>query len=415
MRTILQPWPLAVSLLCLGIVDANAFPTTGLKPVICEFGKGGRFTTAKEFSTYKLHNDVEEYKYFDENCDGVIDQKERRKIDAYLTREVRQGAEAEFARYAANNVVVPTPTQKNPPTPKIGGWTSQFILRDSFEDISIFASPQDYKQASGATFSYARDNVAFNTAWSAKGVAAYPVSWSAPPIEGRRPALQPYVVGFAVTPSFSFQRVSNSNANVAARSDVNILGYGAGGEMAIGNLFDATTTHYFRLRGAAVSNFDSEMRSYNAVAEYQPLTNWKSIPNLSTPNPLGFLPATYELDLIFRMHYAERAGNVAIKDLLFVDGNSILRAGAVVGLSVLALQGNDSPVPAWLQKANFNASYSWLEDLRTGRTYEHLMTSLGYTFDDAGHVAMKLSYERGKIEETAQKVEIAKVGLTVKY
>jgi hypothetical protein len=415
MRTVLQLCLLITLFFGLGLEQARAFPTTGLKPVICEYGKGGRFTTAKEFSIYKLHTDVEEYKYFDENCDGVIDKNERRKIDAYLTREVRAGAEAEFARYAENNVVVPAPPQKVAPPPKVGGWASQFILRDSFEDISIFSSPQDIKQASGASFSYARDNVAFNTAWSAKGVAAYPISWSAPPIEGRRPEYQPYLVGFAVTPSFSFQRVSNSNANVAARSDVNILSYGAGGEVAIGHLFDNTTTHYFRLRGAAVSNFDSQLRSTNAVAEYQPLTNWKSIPNLSTPNPLGFLPATYEVDLIFRTHYAERSGNVAISDPLFVDGNSVLRTGAVVGLSVLPLQGDDSPVPAWLQKANFNASYSWLDDVRTGRKYEHLMASLGYTFDEAGHIAMKASYERGRIEETAQKVEITKVGLTVRY
>jgi hypothetical protein len=40
---------------------------------------------------------------------------------------------------------------------------------------------------------------------------------------------------------------------------------------------------------------------------------------------------------------------------------------------------------------------------------------MGYTFDEAGHIAMKVSYERGRIEETAQRVEITKVGLTVKY
>jgi len=415
MRIFTQTLVIVLALFCISASGANAFPTTGLKPVVCKFGKDGKFSNAKEFTIFKLHSDVEEYKYFDANCDGEIDAKERARKEAYLKQEVRDGAEAEFARYAANHVAVPVPSQNGQHPLKVGGWNSQFILRDSFEDISIFSGPQDYKQASGATFSYARDNQAFNTAWSAKGVVAYPVSWSAPPIEGRRPELVPYVVGFAVTPSFSFQRVSNSNATIAGRSDVNVLSYGAGGEVAIGNLLDATTTHYFRLRGSAVSNFDSEMRSWNTIAEYQPLTNWSSIPNLSTPNPLGFLPATYELDLIFRMHYAERTGNVTMKDPLFDEGNSILRAGPVLALSIAALQGDDSPVPGWLQKASFNASYSWLDNIRTDRTYRHFMTSMGYALDDAGHVGIRLSYERGKIEETAQDVEITKVGLTAKY
>src|SRR5262249_15602191 len=61
---------------------------------------------------------------------------------------------------------------------KNGQWTACFILRDSFQDISVFSAPKDVKSANGATFSWADDAVAANTTWSARGVAAYPISWA---------------------------------------------------------------------------------------------------------------------------------------------------------------------------------------------------------------------------------------------
>jgi len=412
MRTFYRGAMYGFSLLLVTVSDAPAFPVGDLKPVICDFGK--QFTSAAQFRIYRLHTDVEEYKYFDKNCDGVIDKAERAAIDAYVKREVEDGADAEYQRYKKYHVAIPVPPQKIPPAPKVGGWNSQFVLRDSFEDISIFNGPKDVKLATGATFSYARDNVAANTVWSAKGVAAYPISWTAPPFEGRPPELVPYVVGFAFAPAVSFQRVTNSNGAIALKNDVNVLSYNAGGELAVGNLIDATTTHYFRARTGAVSNFDNQMRSWNIVGEYQPLTNWSTIPNLGTPNPLGTLPVTYELDAIFRMAYAQKTSDI-VKDPLFAQGNSVLRAGPVLALGIMPLQGDFSPVPKWLQKANFTASYSWLDDVKTSRSYSHFMAALGYALDDAGNVGVKLSYEKGKIEETAQDVAITKLGLTAKY
>jgi hypothetical protein len=412
-------WKPAVALGVFAIIagsgiEVNAYPVGSLKAVACKFGVDGKFTSEKEFVTHKKHQEIEDYKYFDKNCNGILEDTELSARDQYLKFEVEDGARAEYARYRANNVDVPVPPSKDPPTPEIGGWHSQPILRDSFEDIAVFRGPKDVKLASGATFSYAYDGELRNRIWSAKGVVAYPISWTAPPVVGRRPAHVPYLVGMAFSPSFAFQRVSNSNSTIAKKSDVDVAAFGAGGEIAIGKLTDEITTHYFRARAAGVTNFAGETRSWNVVGEYQPLTNWSDIPNLGTPNPLGELPFTYQLDAILRAHYARKMGD-KVTDPLFNEGEKVFRVGPVLMFSMRALQGASSPVPKALQKATFNASYSWLDDVRRSHSYSHFMTSLGYALDDAGNIAIKLSYDKGKIEETAQDVAITRVGLTAKY
>lgn len=393
-------------------LDAQSYPTNGLKPVMCDFGGHGQ-PSLKEFEAYRMHTEVDDYKYFDKNCDGEIDASERANINAYLKRTVRDGARAEYQRYIANKEVVVIPPDKPIPSEKSNrGWHSDLIVRDSFEDITIFSGPSDYKKASGATFSYAQDDKNQNSTWSAKGVVAYPFSWTPEAVVGRRPSHVPYVAGFAFTPAVAFQRVSNSDSSIAKRSDVNVLSFTGGGEMAVGNFIDDTMTHYFRLRGAAVSNFDSEVRSWNVIAEYQPVTGFPYLPDLSGPNQVPNLPLTYQIDAMVRMHYAEKIGD--FNDPIFSKGNQALRVGPVVNLAIYP-QEDSSFVPAWLKRANFNFTYSWLDNVRTSQTYNHLMASLGYTIDDAGHYGIKLSYERGRIEETAQDVAVTKIGLTAKY
>lgn len=163
---------------CLGILsitDVQAFPVTDdLKPVHCNFGKDGNFQSAAEYRIYKLHEQVEEYKYFDKHCTGVVDQI---ALQDYIQTAVIHDADRLYQRYHDNHVAIPVPPEKDSPTPKDGGWRGpNFVLRDSFDAISIFSKPKDVKLANGATFSYGRDDVAANTTWTAKGVVAYPFS-----------------------------------------------------------------------------------------------------------------------------------------------------------------------------------------------------------------------------------------------
>jgi hypothetical protein len=70
--------------------------------------------------------------------------------------------------------------------------------------------------------------------------------------------------------------------------------------------------------------------------------------------------------------------------------------GSVVALSIVPEQGETSPVPEWLQRVNFNLTYSWLKDT-------------------TGHFAVKISYETGQVGETGQDVRATKVGLAAKF
>lgn len=215
-----------------------------------------------------------------------------------------------------------------------------------------------------------------------------------------------------MTPTVTFQRVTNSDTATAKKNDLNLLTFGGGGEVAVGNLLDDTMTHYFRLRGAAVTTFDSEMKSWNVVGEYQPLSVWKDVPKLSEPNRIHGLPLLYEIDPILRSSFSHKVG--AATDPLFNQGADIFRAGPVLSFGLMPVQ-SDLLVPKWLQKASFTASYSWLNDFRHRQTHNHFNTALNYAFDNDGNVGMKLSYEKGKVEETGQDIAMTKVGLTAKY
>ena len=60
-------------------------------------------------------------------------------------------------------------------------------------------------------------------------------------------------------------------------------------------------------------------------------------------------------------------------------------------------------------------TYSWLEDPQTHQTFWHWLASLGFALDDNGNVGIKLSYEKGQVEQTGQPVDLTKVGLTAKF
>ena len=213
-----------------------------------------------------------------------------------------------------------------------------------------------------------------------------------------------------MTPSVTFNRLSNSNPTLI-KKNVDVLTYNAGGEIAVGHLLDATTTHYFRGRLGVQSDSTSVTQSRGVTLEYQPVTTWRDVPNLSSPNTLPFLPLTYEIDPILRYQYLE-ASNAS--DLpLFMARGKISRIGPVVALSILPEQVDS--VPAWLQRVNLNLTYSWLKDWDSGTTYKHFFASLGFATDPAGHFGVKISYETGQVEETGQDVKVTKVGLTAKF
>jgi hypothetical protein len=274
--------------------------------------------------------------------------------------------------------------------------------------VSVFSAPKDVKLASGASFGWTRDEVARDTSWSAKGLAGYVVVWKNPDNPVSKGPVDPYVAGLAFAPTVTFNRLTHSAAKLVSK-EVNVLTFGGTSEIAVGHLFDETTLHFFRARGSVVGDFDGQAKSWAGTIEYQPVNEW-----IGSPNGLGPLPATFQIDAIARGVFAELLDGVN-SDPLFANRHSVARAGATVALGIAPQQGPDSPVPALLQRLNLTSSYSWLHNVTRADTYSLWSTALGFALDDKGNVGVKLSYDRGKVEETAQAVDIAKVTLTAKY
>jgi hypothetical protein len=92
------------------------------------------------------------------------------------------------------------------------GWS--FLLRNSAEDIGAFTCPKDFKSATGAQFGFTSDGIAGNQSFTAKGVAALAYAWRNPVGEA-----VPYVTGYALSPSVSFNRSTNSLSNLHTPAD----------------------------------------------------------------------------------------------------------------------------------------------------------------------------------------------------
>lgn len=379
------------------------------QPVACDYGKGKNFPAdGKKYKVYLIHETSEAHRLFDFNCDGIISGDEVTAMNAWAQENVAL-KQHNFERKQQAGIRTPKPIEDTPPIPKVGGWSGpRLVLRETFSDIKVFSDSNS--ETRGANFSYANNREAHNGIWTAKGVVALPVTWTGTNLPTT--AFNPSLAGFALAPFAKFDRVANTNNKIAKKDDVDVLTYGGSGEIAIGNVFDAASTHHFSGRIANVTSFDGDRRSWNAVAEYQPYTGFDQGLNLSAPSPFIIPYWNIVIDPKLRLHYAEKEGHE--KDPLFDERDKVLRAGSSVKVAIYSDQGPNTPIPPWLQRALFTLEYSWLQDVRTHKTYEHWNAGVAFALDDKGDVAITFSYEKGRIEDTAQLIDLAKVGLSVK-
>ncbi|ESZ26587.1 hypothetical protein X733_29410 [Mesorhizobium sp. L2C067A000] len=382
------------------------------KGVACKYtGSAGAPGSSLEWRVFLLHKNSPVFQNYDADCDGELSAgevakyagDEEAKVASALHSVERHAAEGHPVHVSPDGETVPVVIGKNDPEkdPCAPGW--RFLLRDSFEDVSIFTCPKVAKDAKGAQFDWSRDKVSDNDVWSAKGVVALGYSVALDPPSD---PFAPYVVGYAFAPSLSFNRVVNTLVSQKSKN-IDVLSMAATGELALGNTLGGT--QYLRLRPALNTTFDGDPRSWSATAEWQPywITDGVSI---SVPNGLG--PFTWELDPIARLIYSEKLGDVTSP--IFQDDDHSLRLGGVLALTIKPKQ-NDELVPKWLQPASFFTTYEWLEDLQSGRDYSLLSAGLNFALDEEGHTALKLSYSHGDIEETGQFQDQAKIGLAAKW
>lgn len=392
------------------------------KPVDCKLDP----EVEENYITIKKHEKKDIFKYFDENCNGIIEDKENRKYLAWIAEddEVERGV-FRAKKELGQNVAEPEARKKIPTVYKNGNLAMGPILRDSFSDISVFSLNKDEKTgeyyigkkaslASGASFSWNRDFITANTTWAAKGVAAVPIIWTNENAQGASVA----VGAIAVAPTFTFNRLYNTNKKFNSK-DIDVETYGGSAEIKLINLPSQNVEHFLRVRGAYIGSFTGNSHGWHMIAEYEPAIalgdfDLRHIPTPGVEHKLPFIPVTYVLDAIGRYEYLRRTSNTNT-DPIFAFGPSIGRAGAVVALSVQAEQGDEAPVDPILQRVTFNATYSWLHNLDHNINYNLFSTSLGFALDPDGHFAIKASYDRGKVEETAQKIGVFKMGLSAKY
>lgn len=395
------------------VVAMALFPgVASAKGVVCKYtGSTGAPGNSPEWRVFLLHKNSPVFQNYDVDCDGDLSagevakyaSDEEAKVASALHSVERHAAEGHPIHVTPDGETVPAVIGKNDPEkdPCAPGW--RFLLRDSFEDVSIFTCPKAAKDAKGAQFDWSRDKVSDNDVWSAKGVAAVGYSVALDPPSD---PFAPYVVGYAFAPSLSFNRVVNTLVSQKSKN-IDVLSMAATGELALGNTLGGT--QYLRIRPALNTTFDGDPRSWSATAEWQPYWITDGI-SISVPNGLG--PFTWELDPIARLIYSKKLGDVTSP--IFQDDDHSLRLGGVLALTIKPKQ-NDELVPKWLQPASFFTTYEWLEDLESGRDYSLLSAGLNFALDEEGHTALKLSYSHGDIEETGQFMDQAKIGLAAKW
>jgi hypothetical protein len=302
--------------------------------------------------------------------------------------------------------VAPPPTRqvdKEPVDRDAQKISSYFLVRRSLEDISTLTLPRKVEDVAGAIFSYSRDNVISNAAWSARGVVAVPFY-----IEAANAPLDPLAIGhrYVVAPFVAFDKLTNSSAG-SVKSNLNNLTLGVISETAITNVGKHyPVSHYVRLNSGANTDFDGNLKSWYLRGEWEPFST-----ALGLNAPIDFLAATgFAVSPLIKLR-AEYVGKVgSIDQPIFVSRDDAFRAGSRLGLEI-------QPVtlwPNWFKKFTLVAAYGYLYDTFSSRSYSLFDSSLNYNIDEAGNYAVSANYRRGRLEETGDKVDQYMVGLAVK-
>lgn len=275
------------------------------------------------------------------------------------------------------------------------------ILRQDFTDVWLFGkdpgAADAVAAAKGATFNYTSDAIAHNDSWAVHGMAALVFNYDG----DYGAAGLPGVLGLAFAPYVTIDRLKNSSPKLV-KSDSDTITAGGSGEIGLDMLGGQ---HYFRARGAAVSDKIADTTSGNAVLEWIPVYP-KTIIGSPSAIPLPY-PIIYRFSPELKARYDALPSktNPAVKEYSW-------RAGPQATLVYQLFQR--APVPDFLRRLHGQTSYIWLAS-DDGRYYRWFETSLTYNIDDAGHIGLTGSYKKGDVEDTAKSVDIYSLGLSVKW
>jgi hypothetical protein len=286
------------------------------------------------------------------------------------------------------------------------------VLRRSFEDVHPFTDLT--AKGSGADFSVTWDGVKNNRALAAKGVAAVPFVFNREFREDLR--FSPYVASITFAPSLRFEYLANSNRKLQAKN-TEILTPGISGELELANFGAPGLAHYITGRSSVVVS-KGEARNWQGRLEWLPIYNPPQGGTLCVNSPCPF----FDLPLVWRLGpkaVVEYAGVIRADDSasepLFRDGRRVLRAGGVLSFALLPNGFRLDELPVFLRALEYRLDYYVYQSLYSRRTYRLLDTVLTYNLDKDGNVAVALSFSRGNVEDTAERIDIAKLGLAVRF
>lgn len=368
------------------------------------------YSRDKETDVFLLHKTSPMFKA-DTNFDGEISPVEAKAAVAEARNSPAfQGQLNDYRRGA-----VQIPAKPNDPSDKPKREAGEpernavFILRRKFDQVSSLAFPGSADQdATGATFSYGRDNVIQNSVWTAQGVAAVMFGQSYPVLdkeEQRFAARTTYAIG----PYMQFDKLSNSNVS-QQKSNLDNLTFGVLGEVGLQNMSIGTApvTNYFRIKGGVTTDFEGILKSWRIGGEWQPVSNALG---LSTPLPLDLLYSTVTPTFKVRAEYAGIIGKTT--QPIFAYHNEAIRIGPTVGL-VFAPVKLEGYWPTWLQNMSLSLSYSYLQDLRSPASYKLFDAAFTYFMDDNKTLGLTFTYERGQLDQTGARSDTFLAGLSLK-
>jgi len=272
------------------------------------------------------------------------------------------------------------------------------LLRQDFTDVHLFSEdPGPAAQAKGAAFSYTSNDGSRNNLGAVHGMAAVVAKYTGGYGIGSAPGVLHYSLASYVT----MDRLINSGTKISKSSSDTFTG-GGSGEIGLDMLGGQ---HYFRGRGAAVSDRIADTTSGSAVVEWIPV--YRNL-NIGSPSsiPLAW-PIIYRFSPEIKARYDALPAlyNPAVKEYDW-------RIGPQATLVYQMLPGE--PVPSFLQRLSGQTNFSWLVS-DNGRQYRWFESSLMYRIDDAGHVGLTASYKKGQAEDTGATMDIYFAGLSVKW
>jgi hypothetical protein len=364
----------------------------------------------QETQIFLLHKLSPVFKY-DKNFDGRLSSEEvQAAISDAKNSNAFQGQLNDYRRGAVPIPKKPSePAAKPDRTPGEPERNVAFILRRKFDQVSSLAFPGAADQdATGATFSYGRDNVIRNSVWTAQGVAALMFGQSYPVLnlESQRFAER---TTYAIGPFIQFDKLSNSNQS-QQKSNLDNLTFGAIGEVGLQNMSigTASVTNYLRTKGGVITDFDGVVKSWRIGGEWQPVSNDLG---LSAPLPIDLLRATVTPTFKVRAEYDGIIGKTT--QPIFAYHNEAIRIGPTVGF-LFAPVKLDGYWPAWLQNMSLSLSYSILQDLKSPATYNLFDAAFTYFMDDNKTLGLTFTYERGQLDQTGARSDTFLAGLSLK-